>query len=198
MAMGNVHGDEESGADAELRVLYELADRTDCAAQQILDNARRRDHPDPEPRRPRGRDAPERLRVRHEPRLVRAHPARDGREARAAAPVPRRALHRRPRDGREPLLLPADGRSDLPRGRRPVDRAGRTTSTARPCSGVRPPAHPVLHDKSSTSSPWCTATSFRRSLQRRRDDVREANFDSIARVHTSSTWRTGCRSRRAR
>ena len=37
--MGNVHGGEESGTDAELRVLYELADRTDCAAQQILDNA---------------------------------------------------------------------------------------------------------------------------------------------------------------
>ena len=37
--MGNVHGGEESGTDAELRVLYELADRGDCAAQQILDNA---------------------------------------------------------------------------------------------------------------------------------------------------------------
>ena len=37
--MGNVHGDEESAADAQLRVLYELADRTDCAARQILDNA---------------------------------------------------------------------------------------------------------------------------------------------------------------
>lgn len=36
---GNVHGTEESGADASLQVLYELADRTDCAAQQILDNA---------------------------------------------------------------------------------------------------------------------------------------------------------------
>lgn len=36
---GNVHGSEESGADASLRVLYDLADRTDCAAQQILDNA---------------------------------------------------------------------------------------------------------------------------------------------------------------
>lgn len=36
---GNVHGTEESGADASLRVLYELADRTDCAAAQILDNA---------------------------------------------------------------------------------------------------------------------------------------------------------------
>jgi hypothetical protein len=36
---GNVHGTEESGADASLRILYELADRTDCAARQILDNA---------------------------------------------------------------------------------------------------------------------------------------------------------------
>jgi hypothetical protein len=37
--MGNVHGGEESPTDAELRVLYELADRADCAATQILDNA---------------------------------------------------------------------------------------------------------------------------------------------------------------
>ncbi len=35
----NVHGGEESGTDASLRVLYELADRTDAPAQQILDNA---------------------------------------------------------------------------------------------------------------------------------------------------------------
>ena len=36
---GNVHGGEESGTDASLRVLWELADRSDCAAQQILDEA---------------------------------------------------------------------------------------------------------------------------------------------------------------
>ncbi|HET8949540.1 MAG TPA: M14 family zinc carboxypeptidase, partial [Solirubrobacteraceae bacterium] len=36
---GNVHGGEESGTDAALRVLYELADRSDCAAQRILDRA---------------------------------------------------------------------------------------------------------------------------------------------------------------
>ena len=36
---GNVHGGEESGTDASLKVLYELADRSDCAARQILDNA---------------------------------------------------------------------------------------------------------------------------------------------------------------
>ena len=35
----NVHGNEESGADAALRVLYELADRTDCVADTVLDNS---------------------------------------------------------------------------------------------------------------------------------------------------------------
>jgi Zinc carboxypeptidase len=35
----NVHGGEESGTEASLRVLYELADRDDCAARQILDNS---------------------------------------------------------------------------------------------------------------------------------------------------------------
>ena len=33
----NVHGGEESGTDASLQVLYELADRSDCAARRILD-----------------------------------------------------------------------------------------------------------------------------------------------------------------
>ena len=36
---GNVHGGEESGTDASLRVLWELADRSDCAASRILDEA---------------------------------------------------------------------------------------------------------------------------------------------------------------
>jgi hypothetical protein len=36
---GNVHGGEESGTDAALRVLYELAERRDCAARAILDEA---------------------------------------------------------------------------------------------------------------------------------------------------------------
>ena len=35
----NVHGGEESGTDASLRVLWELADRSDCAARRILDEA---------------------------------------------------------------------------------------------------------------------------------------------------------------
>jgi hypothetical protein len=36
---GNVHGNEESGTEAGLQVLAELADRTDCAARQVLRNA---------------------------------------------------------------------------------------------------------------------------------------------------------------
>lgn len=35
----NVHGNEPSGGDAVMRLLYELADRSDCVAQTILDNA---------------------------------------------------------------------------------------------------------------------------------------------------------------
>ena len=34
---GNVHGSEESGADAALQLLYELADRDDCVVERILD-----------------------------------------------------------------------------------------------------------------------------------------------------------------
>jgi hypothetical protein len=33
----NVHGSEESGADAALQLLYELADRDDCVVERILD-----------------------------------------------------------------------------------------------------------------------------------------------------------------
>ena len=36
---GNVHGGEESGADASLIALYNLAARSDCVVQEILDNA---------------------------------------------------------------------------------------------------------------------------------------------------------------
>lgn len=36
---GNVHGNEPSGTDAALRVLRDLGDREDCAAEAILQNA---------------------------------------------------------------------------------------------------------------------------------------------------------------
>jgi Zinc carboxypeptidase len=37
--IANVHGNEESGADAALEIVYELADREDCVVEGILDNA---------------------------------------------------------------------------------------------------------------------------------------------------------------
>jgi Zinc carboxypeptidase len=39
LVQANVHGGEESGTEASLRLLYELADRTDCVSSTILDNA---------------------------------------------------------------------------------------------------------------------------------------------------------------
>ena len=114
-------------------MLRDLADRTDCAATSHPRQHGHGDHPDPEPRRPRGRHPPQRLRLRPQPRLVRAHPGRDRRQARADAAVPARADERQPRDGRHRLLLPAERRPDPPRGRRPLRRAGSTTCTAAPC-----------------------------------------------------------------
>ena len=161
---GNVHGTEESGADAALRVLYELADREDCAARQILDAAVVVDPPDPEPGRPRGRHAPQRVRVRHEPRLVRAHPARDRRQGRGAAPLPARAVHRRPRDGQHRrLLLPPERRSRSTTRSRTPPSTGSTGSTARRCSRPSTPARSrTSTTRPTTSSTWATATPCRR------------------------------------
>ena len=39
LVQANVHGGEESGTESSLQLLYELADRTDCVATTILDNA---------------------------------------------------------------------------------------------------------------------------------------------------------------
>ncbi|MFC4059314.1 M14 family zinc carboxypeptidase [Planomonospora corallina] len=36
---GNVHGGEESGTDAALKTLHDLAGRVDCADRRILANA---------------------------------------------------------------------------------------------------------------------------------------------------------------
>ena len=49
---GNVHGNEESGADAALRVLCDLADRTRLRGQEDPRQGRHGDRADPESRRP--------------------------------------------------------------------------------------------------------------------------------------------------
>ena len=63
----NVHGGEESGADASMHALYELAARTDCAVSGILDDGHRRHPADPESRRSRDRPTAQPVRLRHEP-----------------------------------------------------------------------------------------------------------------------------------
>ncbi|MFL5737284.1 MAG: M14 family zinc carboxypeptidase [Actinomycetota bacterium] len=37
--IANIHGGEESGSDADLQMLYELADRDDCVVEEIVSNA---------------------------------------------------------------------------------------------------------------------------------------------------------------
>ena len=115
---GNVHGDEKSGADAELKVLYELAARTDCAVRKVNDDVVTVIWPSQNPDGREADVAPERLRLRPQPRLVRAHAARDGGEGRAAAPLAGPGVRRRPRDGRQAVLLPAQRGPDPPRDRR--------------------------------------------------------------------------------
>ena len=141
---GNVHGNEESGTDAALRTLRDLADRSDCAADQHPRQRDRRPAARAEPGRPRARHPPQRLRLRHEPRLVRPHAAGDRRQAGAHAAVPAAAVHRRPRDGPRRLLLPAQRRPRLPRDQRPVDPLDQRHLRPRAAAGVHPPGHPVL------------------------------------------------------
>ena len=98
--MGNVHGGEESGTDAELRVLYELADRDDCAARQILDNALVGIIPT---QNPDGREAETRQNSygfdMNRDWFARTQPETDA-KLELLRQYPGHALHRRPRDGR--------------------------------------------------------------------------------------------------
>ena len=102
---GNVHGTEESGADAGLQVLYDLADRTDCAAKAITSDSVVVIMPT---QNPDGRALETRRNAYgfDEPRLVRTHPARDRRQAGGAAPVPADAVHGRARVRQPELLFP--------------------------------------------------------------------------------------------
>ena len=168
LVQANVHGGEESGTESSLQLLYELADRDDCVSEHDPRQHDRRDHPDPEPRRPRGGHAPQRLRHRHEPRLVRPDPAGDGREARAPPTAAAGAGPRRPRDGCVHVLLPAELRPRLPRDRATSRTTGSTASTA--------PAMAAEFDRQriryfnyepTTSSACSTAIRCRRSRSTR-------------------------------
>ena len=64
---GNVHGGETSGADAELKVLYELAARTDCESRKLNDDLVTVIMPSQNPDGREADAAPERLRLRPQP-----------------------------------------------------------------------------------------------------------------------------------
>ena len=125
-----MHGGEESGTDASLRVLYELADRSDCAAQRILDQAVVVILPI---QNPDGREADTRRNAygfdMNRDWFARTQPETDG-KVELLRRYPRRAVHRRARDGRarRTSSRPTPTRSTT---RSPTRRStGSTTSTA--------------------------------------------------------------------
>ena len=140
-----------------LHALYELAARTDCVVEGILDNAARRHPADPEPRWSRDRPAPEPLRLRHEPRLVRPDPAGDRRQARGHPRSTRRCCSSTPTSSASPnYFFPpnADPSTTRSRTRRTT---GSTACTAR---------------RSSTSSRRRASVLPRRAVRLLRDRLR--------------------------
>ena len=115
---GNVHGGEKSGADAELKVLYELAARTDCECRKLNDDLVTVIMPS---QNPDGREASRRQND-YGFDLNRDWFARTQPETEAKVELlrrwPRPGLRRRARDGRAAVLLPAQRRPDPPRDRR--------------------------------------------------------------------------------
>ena len=155
---GNVHGGEESGTDAALRVLYELADRRDCAAGQILDNAIVVLLPT---QNPDGREADTRRNAYgfdlNRDWFARTQPETDGKLQllRRYPPVLFIDAHEMSREtsSSRPTPTPSTTRSPTSRS------TGSTTCTARPW----PTSSPARASRSSTAtsttcSTWATAT----------------------------------------
>ena len=93
--------------------------------------------------------------------FARTQPETDGKLELLRA-VPAAALHRRARDGRHELLLPAERRPDLPRDHRRVGRLDQRPLRRRDGRRVRPPGHRRTSTATSTtSSTWATATPCR-------------------------------------
>ena len=88
---GNIHGNEESGCDTTLQLLYELADSRRLRRRAEPGERDRGAGPVPEPRRSRGRHPAQRVRLRPEPRRVRPHAARDRRPCGVHAAATRRS-----------------------------------------------------------------------------------------------------------
>ena len=150
----NVHGGEESGTDASLRVLYELADRSDCAAQRILDRAVVVILPI---QNPDGREADTRRNAygfdMNRDWFARTQPETDG-KLELLRRYPPRAVHRRARDGRanDTSSRPTPTRSTTRSPTRPS--TGSTTSTAPRCRTRSTSAG----SRTSTTTPTTSST----------------------------------------
>ena len=166
---GNVHGGEESGTDASLRVLYELAARTDCAAAAIRDNAVVVILPT---QNPDGREADTRRNAygfdMNRDWFARTQPETDG-KLELLRQYPPHALHRRARDGRQETT---SSRRTPTRSttRSPTSRStGSTISTAPAMRSEfdRAAASRTSTTTATTCSTWATATRCRRPASAR-------------------------------
>ena len=143
----NVHGGEESGTDASMRVLYELADRTDCAARQILDNSIVVLLPT---QNPDGRELNTRQNFygfdMNRDWFARTQPETDGKlELLRQYPGPLFVDDHEM--GADHLLLPAQRRPDLPRDHRRVGRLDQQHLRGVARERVQPPGHPLLQPR---------------------------------------------------
>ena len=159
----NVHGNEPSGGDAVVQLLYELADRSDCVARAILGHSIVGlipvQNPDGRAHDTRyngysfdmNRDGPGR------------HAAGGLRPAPAAVEVPAAAVRRRAREqrpratsSRRTRTRSTTRRRTSSTGRSRSCTARRTGVPSRPTAGATRPGSP-----GTTSSPRCTATPSR-------------------------------------
>ena len=137
---GNVHGGEESGADASLQVLYELAAVTTARRRSPRQRGRRilpTQNPD-------GREAERRRNAygfdMNRDWFARTQPETDGKLELLRQYPPQLFIDAHEMGGTR-LLLPAERRPDLPRDRRRVGRLDQPHLRPRPMhDGVRPPA----------------------------------------------------------
>ena len=141
---GSVHGNEESGCDTALQLLYELADRDDCVVEQILANAIVVLVPC---QNPDGREADTRRNAYgfdlNRDVFARTQPETDGRVElmRRYPPVLLLDHHE---FGYYRFVLPAEQRPHLPRRRRAADHVDRGRVRGGDLGGVRPPGRGLL------------------------------------------------------
>ena len=196
----NVHGGEESGTDASMRVLYELADRTDCAARQILDNSIVVLLPT---QNPDGRELNTRQNYygfdMNRDWFARTQPETDGKiELLREYPGPLFVDDHEM--GADDLLLPAQRRPDLPRDHRRVGRLDQQHLRRVARERVQPPGHPLLQPRHLRPLlHGLRRHGARDRLHLGRHDLREEQRGARSpSAPTSSTWRSGSACLKAR